>query len=149
MNLNGEKNLVDQLILDEALKYYKSNMSKFIITRNYEKAEPYYDDLLHHINLLFKLNIKKPQENSINSAFTQNQSTINQTMLYEVKFAVENLINYEKYINSDSLIKLWNSLTIPIQYISHILLCLYYIRYHYFAGVFKDKMSIYHKIWLW
>ena len=92
-------------------------MSKFIVTRNYENAESYYDNLLHYINLLLKLNIKEPQENSLNS---KNQSTINQTTPYETKFSIQNLINYEKSINSDSLIKLWNSLTIPIQYTTHI-----------------------------
>ena len=113
MNLNGEKNIVDQLILDEALKYYKINLPKFIGKSNLTQIKPYYDHILHQINLLFQLNLKKPEENLTN--ITQNQSKLDQTILYETKFGTLNLIDYEKNIDSESLIKLWNSLAIPIQ----------------------------------
>ena len=114
MNLNGEKVVADQLILDEALKYYKINLPKFLGKKNLTTIEPYYDHILHQINLLFQLNMKKTDENLTN--ISQNQSKLDQTVLYETKFLTQNLIDYENNINSESLIKLWNSLAIPIQY---------------------------------
>ena len=147
INLNGEKDLVDHLILDEALKYYKINLPKFIGNANLTKIEPYYDYILHHINLLFQLNMKKTEENLTN--ITQNQSKLDQTILYETKLVTQHLIDFEK-IDSESLIKLWNSLAIPIQYyIFYIIFYRNYVRYHYFGDLFKDKMTIYQKIWLW
>ena len=119
MQLDKEKTHIDKLILKESIAYYKKNSSKFLKKHDNKTVESCYDNLLHHMNLLLKLNMKEPEENTANHSIiqNQNQSISNQGIpFYETKFEVQNLIDYEKKIQSESLIKLWNTLATSIQY---------------------------------